>query len=159
MKAKKPLHEIAADLALPWRVEWDSLDAFAPNNPSDNSPHWYIIGQGNVIQMRGLRRPDAQFVAEAANAAAGGYGRPVRPKFRRGDVVRVIAPFDGGFLFAGTRIPPRCVNWIGQRAVVVDVQGNTYGIYLASEGPKSYCAWWEERCLEPYNKSSKGIAV
>lgn len=104
-----------------------------------------------------MRHQDAQFVAEAVNAAAGGYGRPQKPKYKRGDVVRVIAPLDSGWMFAGTRIPPRCFNWIGQRAVVVDVQGNTYGIYLASEGPKSYCAWWEERCLEPYNRPSKGI--
>lgn len=155
MKVNKPLSEIAADLDLPWRVEWDSADKFASFSPSDDHPHWRIVGRGGIIQARGMRRADAQFVAEAVNAAAGGYGRPKKPKFKYGDVVRVIAPFDSAWMFAGKRIPPRGFNWIGQRAVVVDVSGTTYGIYLASEGPKSYCAWWEERCLEPYNKPSR----
>ena len=158
MKEQKPLSQIAADLNLPWRVEWDTSDEFAPICKSSDSPHWRIVGSGNTIQMQGICRQDAQFVVEAVNASAGGYGRPQKPKFKRGDVVRVIALFDSGWMFVGKRIPPRCFNWIGQRAVVVDVCGNTYGIYLASEGPKSYVAWWEERCLEPYHKPPKGIA-
>lgn len=160
MKINKPLSKIAADLDLPWRVEWDSTNSLVFVKPSADYPHWQIVGHGNTIQASGMRRPDAQFVVNAVNAAAGGYGRRQKPRYKSGDIVRVIAPFDSnGWVFAGTLIPPRCLNWIGQRAVVVDVQGNTYGIYLASEGPKSYSAWWEERCLEPYTKPSKGIAV
>lgn len=159
MKINKPLSKIAADLDLPWRIEWDSLDKLAPANSFHDSPHWCIVGQGRTIQVRGMRRADAQFVADAVNAAAGGYGQPKKPKFKRGDIVRVIAPFDDGALFDGIRIPPRNLNWVGQRAIVDDVCGNTYGIYLASEGPKSGSAWWEERRLEPYSKPPKGITV
>ena len=159
MKNNKPLSRIVDDLNLPWVVEWESSDFSAPAYPHDDYPYWRIVGRLNTIMMHGLKRADAQFVANAVNSAAGGYGRPHKPRYKRGDIVRVIAPFDDGCEWSGMRIKPRCVNWVGHRAVVVDVQGSTYGIYLASEGPKSYCAWWEERCLEPYNRPSKGIAV
>ena len=157
MKHEKSLNQIASDIGLPWRVEWDGFDKLAPRRPSDTSPHWRVTGYDRVVQVRGMSRADAQFVADAVNAAAGGYGRPPKPRYKAGDVVRVIAPFDNGLLWAGLRIEPRCANWIGQRAVVADVSGRTYGIYLASEGPKSYCAWWNENCLEPYLRPSKGI--
>lgn len=157
MKDMKSLPQIADDLGLPWRVEWEAFSNITSSRPSDNSPHWQIIGCNRAIQACGLTRSAAQFVANAVNCAAGGYGRPQKPRYKRGDIVRVIAPFDDGHKWSGMRIEPRCINWVGQRAVVVDVQGKTYGIYLASEGPKSYCAWWSENRLEPYSRPSKGI--
>lgn len=148
MNKQKSLCDIAIDLDLPWRVEWDSSSRYAPDFPGDDYPHWMIIGSGNVIKAQGFRRPDAQFVVDSVNAAAGGYGRPMKPKYKCGDVVRVIAPFDSGHFFDGTYIRARCINWVGQRAIIDKVWGNTYGIYLASEGPKSYSAWWEESSLD-----------
>ena len=143
MKDRKSLLSIADDLHLPWTVE---------DHNSYGVKRSEILDAGRTVVLDHLSPFAARFIVEAVNRAAGGYGRPIKPKFKVGDVVRVVAPLDDGGVAFGHFIKPSPMHWVGQRAIVADVMDNTYGIYLASEGPKSYLAWWEEKRLAPVNE-------